>query len=82
MSAVVPITCPDCGAGLGELENLAERSRHNNPLFFYKCSHCGKEFPLCSRHCMQIWKDTLAMERINNEFIQKLVSPSTIGVRI
>lgn len=68
-SDIISITCPCCGAGIGDLHQIGRRQRNTKkPLFFYKCTKCNHEFDITTKHCRQIIADILAMKEINRVF--------------
>lgn len=70
MPNTIPFTCPKCGAGIGDLKPVGRRQRNTSlPLFFHKCTKCGYEFEIKTKHCKEIIADTFAMEKLNQEFL-------------
>lgn len=63
----VPITCPNCGAGLWDLEQTGYLTRRGVPVFEYHCRICETHFPLRSKHCTRIIRAALRMARRYND---------------
>ena len=57
----IPITCPNCGAGLWDLEQTGYHTKRGVPVFEYHCRICETHFSLRSKHCMRTVKSAMKM---------------------